>query len=193
MKTTRSSLLIFHLLFTFTAANAQQAELLPHKNAIEVNILFPIFPGNVINAKYTHTLWKNAAYKGDLLIGVNIDIPSDRDTEGNFSDYSLATGYRQFFWKGLFVEYYQLTGYGRLRNHVSKAKTYNSFDWLVAGTCGYKFEFGKRKRIYSILQIGIAKVIYKSNPWPIFEDATLTKEIGEQAFFYGGVQLGFNF
>ena len=96
-------------------------------------------------------------------------------------------------WKGLFIEYYQLTGYGRLRNHVSTGRDYDSFDLLTAGTAGYKFEFGKRKRIYSILQMGIAKVIYKSDPWPIYEDATLIKEAGEQVFFYGGVQFGFNF
>jgi hypothetical protein len=164
-----------------------------HKNGAEVNILFPIFPGNAINAKYTRTLWQKDNLKGDILIGFNIDLPRNRETEGKFSDYSLSTGYRQYFWKGLFAEFYQTTGFGNLKKHVSTSKDYASFDWLVAGTAGYKINLGKSKKIYSIFQVGMANVFYKSNPWPIFEDNTLQKEVGEQPFFYGGVQLGINF
>ncbi len=162
------------------------------KNGVELNVLFPIFPG-ALNVKYTRTLWQKGNLKGDILIGFNIDFAADRETEGRFSDFSLSTGYRQFFWKGLFAEFYQTTGLGNLQNHVSTGKDYNSFDWLVAGTGGYKIDFGKSKRIYSILQLGVANVIYKSNPWPIFADKTLEKEVGEQPFFYSGVQLGINF
>jgi hypothetical protein len=176
-----------------TVHSQNQTAKAPFKNGVEVNILLPIFPGKIFNAKYTRTLWQKNHLKGDVLIGFNTDLPVERETEGTFSEYSLLTGYRQFFFKGLFAELAQTTGYGRLTNHVTTAKDYNSFDWLITGTGGYKFEFGKSKRFYSILQVGMATVVYKSNPWPIYEDKTLKKDVGEQPFFYGGVQIGIHF
>jgi hypothetical protein len=116
----------------------------------------------------------------------------DRDTEGRFADYSLASGYRQYFWKGLHLEFSQTTGLGVLQNHVTTGKTYNSFDWLVSGYIGYKFEFAKKK-LYVLPQFGVAGVIYKSNPWPIYEDKTLTKQVGESPFMLGSLRFGYNF
>jgi hypothetical protein len=59
---------------------------------------------------------------------------SGRDTEGRFADYSIASGYRQYFWKGLPAEFSQKTEIGILRDHVTTGKTYNRFDWLVSGS-----------------------------------------------------------
>jgi hypothetical protein len=159
--------------------------------SLETDILWPF----IVSASRTHfvvNIWQNGNLRGDIYAGVNIDFPRDRETEGRFADYSLATGYRQYFWKGLHVEFSQTTGLGVLQNHVTTGKTYNSFDWLVTGYAGYKFEFA-RKKLYIIPQFGIARVIYKSNPWPIYEDNTLTKEVGESPFMLGSLRFGYNF
>lgn len=130
--------------------------------------------------------------KGNVYAGLNIDFPRLRETEGRFADYSIALGYRQYLWKGLHLEYSQTTGLGVIQNHVSTKKDYNSFDWLVSGYIGYKIELAKNK--FNILpQFGIAKVLFKSNPWPIYEDKLLTKEIGEEPFLLGSLRLGYNF
>ena len=42
-------------------------------------------------------------------------------------------------------------------------------------------------------QFGVAQVLYKSNPWPIYEDETLTKEVGETPFMLGSLRFGYNF
>jgi hypothetical protein len=60
------------------------------------------------------------------------------------------------------------------------------------GHAGYKFEFAQR-RFYMLPQAGIAYVAYKSNPWPIYEDETLTKEVGETPFMLGSLRFGVNF
>jgi hypothetical protein len=161
------------------------------KYSLETDILWPF----LVQSTRTHfiiKLWQKGSLRGDVYAGVNVDFPRDRETEGRFADYSLATGYRQYLWKGLHAEYSQTTGLGVLQNHVTTGKTYNSFDWLITGYVGYKFEFA-RKKLYILPQFGLARVIFKSNPWPIYEDNTLTQEVGETAFMLGSIRLGYNF
>ena len=168
-----------------------QSESTESKFGLERDILWP-FIVQTTRTHFTIKLWQKGNLRGDIYAGVNIDFPRDRETEGRFADYSLATGYRQYFWKGLHLEFSQTTGLGVLENHVTTGKTYNSFDWLITGYVGYKFEFAKQK-IYVIPQFGVAGVVYKSNPWPIYEDNTLTKEVGESPFMLGSLRFGYNF
>ena len=164
---------------TVTAQTAQKES----KFGIETDILWP-FLVQTTRTHFTVKLWQKGHLRGDVYVGLNIDFPRERETEGRFADYSLASGYRQYFWKGLHAEFSQTTGLSVLQNHVTTGKTYNSFDWLITGYVGYKFEFA-RKKFYILPQFGIAGVFYKSNPWPIYEDNTLTKEVGESPFMLG--------
>lgn len=185
------------LLFVFGIVNMlalslfAQTEQKESKYAIETDILWP-FLVKATRSHFVFKLWQKGDLRGDAYLGINVDFPRDRETEGRFADYSIASGYRQYFWKGIHVEFSQTTGLGVLQNHVTTGKTYNSFDWLVSGYLGCKFEFMRRK-IYVLPQFGIAGVIYKSNPWPIYEDNTLTKEIDEAPFLLGSLRLGVNF
>jgi len=113
------------------------------KYGLETDILWP-FVAQATRTHFTIKLWQKGNLRGDIYAGVNIDFPRDRETEGRFADYSLASGYRQYFWKGLHMEFSQTTGLGVLQDHVSTGKIYNSFDWLVSGYIGYKFEFAKK-------------------------------------------------
>ena len=183
--------LMFGIFSLLTTAVVAQTEPESRKWAIETDILWPIFPG-ATRTHITFQCWQKGALHGDVYAGINVDFPQNRETEGRFADYSIASGYRQYFWKGLHLEFSQTTGIGVLQNHVSTGKTYRSFDWLITGYIGYKFELA-RKKLYVLPQFGVARVLYKSNPWPIFEDKTLTKEVGETPFMLGSLRFGYNF
>ncbi|MFO0358812.1 MAG: hypothetical protein ACK50A_17790 [Sphingobacteriaceae bacterium] len=187
----KKSLLILGIVGLISSSTFAQTEQKESKLAIETDILWPFFPG-ATRTHFTVKLWQKGHFRGDIYGGISIDFPRDRATEGRFADYSIASGYRQYFWKGLHLEYCQTTGMGVLQNHVTTGKTYNSFDWLVTGYIGYKFEFAKKK-LYILPQFGVANVFYKSNPWPIYEDETLTKEVGESPFMLGSLRFGYNF
>jgi hypothetical protein len=192
IETMKKLILIFSFLGALTSVGfAQNSSNKGGKYALETDILWPIFPG-ATRTHFTVNLWQKGSLRGDVYVGINIDFPQDRETEGRFADYSIASGYRQYFWKGLHVEFSQTTGLGVLQNHVTTGKTYNSFDWLMTGYVGYKFEFAQKK-LYILPQFGVAGVVYKSNPWPIYEDNTLKKEVGESPFMLGSLRFGYNF
>ena len=187
----KKSILIFGLVGMLTSPVFAQNVQKDSKYAIETDILWPF----LVQTTRTHfivKLWQKGHLRGDMYVGINIDFPRNRETEGRFADYSIASGYRQYLWKGLHAEFSQTTGLGVLQNHVTTKKTYNSFDWLVTGYVGYKFEFA-HKKLYVLPQFGVAGVVYKSNPWPIYEDNTLTNEVGESPFPLGTLRLGYNF
>lgn len=185
------NLIVFLLgLILLTPSIFAQTKQNESKYGLETDILWPFFPG-ATRTHFTVKLWQKGHLRGDIYAGINVDFPQNRETEGRFADYSIASGYRQYFWKGLHVEYSQTTGLGVLQNHVTTGKTYNSFDWLATGYVGYKFEFAQKK-FYVLPQFGVARVIYKSNPWPIYQDNTLTKEVGETPFMLGSLRFGIN-
>lgn len=186
----KNSVLLICILSMLTMNVFAQSEPKESKFGLETDIIWP-FVAQATRTHFTIKLWQKGHLRGDLCVGLNIDFPRDRETEGRFADYSMASGYRQYFWKGLHLEFSQTTGLGVLQNHVSTGKTYNSFDWLVSGYIGYKFEFAKKK-LYVIPQFGVAGVVYKSNPWPIFEDNTLSKQVGESPFILGTLRFGYN-
>ncbi len=175
---------------TVTSAEAQETPR-ESKYSVETDVLWPFFPG-AFRGHFVFRLWQKGKLRGDAYVGANVDFPRNRDTEGRFADYSVASGYRQYLWKGLHAEFSQTTGLGVLENHVTTGKTYRSFDWLMTGYVGYRFEFAD-KRYYVVPQFGVANVVYKSNPWPIFEDKTLAREVGEQPFPVGALRFGFSF
>lgn len=162
------------------------------KWGIEVNVLWPIFPGNLYRVQATRILWQKNKLRGDLILGGNTIISDKREEEGTFSDYSLVTGYRQYFGKGLHLELTQQTGFGNLKNHVTTGKEYNSFDYGMQLLAGYKFNI-PRSRFYTAVQMGLGRTIYQSDPWPIYEDETLEKVVGNETIFVGGVLVGIRF
>jgi|688.fasta_scaffold110561_2 hypothetical protein len=192
MKKMKSTVVLCILLALSTSLYGQTNEPPAKKWGAEFNILWPIFPGNLIRTQMTRSIWQNENIKGDVLFGININFPQDRETEGRFSDYSIVTGYRQYLFKGLHVEFNQQMGYGNLKNHVTTKKEYKSFDWGVQLLAGYKYDIPKTK-LYTAVQLGAGSTIYQSNPWPIFTDNTLTKEVGNEIIFVGGIQLGVRF
>ena len=187
----RISIIVLCLLVGAYWVHAQEQN--DRKWGVEFNALYPIYPSNVYDLKVGRELWKKGNYKGELLTGIHLRPEEFRDTEGDFKDISLILSYRQYLWRGLNIESYNLLGSGRLNNHVTTDKDYSSFDVVNALFIGYKVDFEKAKRFYVLTQLGFARVNYKSNPWPIYEDDTLTTEEEENVFFNGGVQIGLKF
>ena len=165
-----------------------------NKWMVEFNALYPIYPSNVYDLKIGRTLWSSGNLRGQFLTGIHLRPEEFRDTEGSFSDVSLILSYRQYLWKGLNIESYNLLGRGTLNNHVTTDKNYSSFDMVNALFIGYKVDLGKAKRFYILTQLGLARVNYKSDPWPVYEDNTLTALEEDESFFLnGGVQVGIRF
>lgn len=194
----KQTILIFAMVLTMTSTLLSQKVENSSTFAVETDILWPFFPG-LTRTQATITLLQDGDLKGDLLVGVNSFFPDDRETEGHFSEYSIVTGYRQYLWQGLHVEFSQSTGMSVLDNHVTSRKSYTSYDWAVTGYIGYKFDLAEFnptsviKSLYIIPQFGVESVIYKSNPWPIYEDKTLTKEVGERPIILGSLRFGCTF
>lgn len=187
----RKFLLSVGMLCLFPTSGFAQTNGVDRKFGLETDILWPFFPG-ATRTHFTVKLWQNGHFRGDVYAGINIDFPQNRETEGRFADYSIASGYRQYFWEGLHFEFSQTTGLGVLENHVGNGRTYYSFDWLMTGYVGYKFEFA-RGLLYILPQFGVAGVVYKSNPWPIYLDETRSKEVGEAPFMLGSLRFGIHF
>lgn len=187
----RTVLVVLSLLLYAQEADAQEQS--DRKWMVEFNVLYPIYPANIYDLKIGRELWESGDLRGEFLAGIHLRPEEFRDTEGDFRDISVILSYRQYLWKGLNIESYNLLSNGRLNNHVTTGEDYSSFDMVNALFIGYNLEFGKAKRLYVLTQLGFARVNYKSNPWPIYEDNTLTIEEDEGVFFNGGVQIGFKF
>jgi hypothetical protein len=174
--------------------HAQEMSSSSKKWGAEINILWPIFPGNIYKGQVTYETWRKNHLAGDAFVGFHIRPTEFREDEGDFANYALTFGYRQFFWKGLHAEIYQAIGPGFNTKNVIDGKNYTSWDYEVGFLLGYRLElFRKEKRDkmkispYLSTQHGFYYVAAKSNPHPIrnFEE--------EQPVYVGTLNLGIRF
>jgi hypothetical protein len=175
-------------------ANAQSEPTPAKRWGAEFNILWPIFPGNIYKGQVTYETWRKAELAGDAYVGFHIRPFEFREDEGDFANYALTFGYRQFFWKGLHAEIYQAIGPGFNRNNAITGQDYDSWDYEVGLLLGYRLElFPKEKRDqmrfspYISTQQGFYYLAAQSNPHPI-QNST-----GETPFYVGTLNLGVRF
>lgn len=183
------SVLLFITTFTFSSS-AQDSLLNSRKWAIEVNALWPVFPGNIYSARVLHQVYANAKTSADVYLGFAHKPYEFRDTEGEFSNSAIVFGYRQYIWKGLNAEFYNAIGPGRIRNSVVNGQNYRSIDYELAMLLGYRIHFLKKKKtpLYvNLMPVGIAYVAYQSNPHPI------VGQTEERPIYFGKVQVGLRF
>ncbi|MFO0486579.1 MAG: hypothetical protein ACK51A_13100, partial [Sphingobacteriia bacterium] len=112
----------------------------------ELNVLWPIFPGNIYKGQATYETWRQNQLAGDVYLGFHIRPFEKRDDEGEFSNYALTFGYRQYFWQGLHAELYQAFGPGFNRDNVIDGKDYTSWDYEWGMLLGYRWEFLKKEK-----------------------------------------------
>lgn len=160
----------------------------------EVNLLWPIFPGNIYKGQVTYEAWRKNHLAGDVYLGVHMHPTRFREDEGDFGNFALTFGYRQFVWKGLHLELYQAFGPGWNRNNVIDGKDYDSWDYEVGALAGYRWEFlakEKREKMkispYVSTQHGMYYLAAQSNPHPIVDFT------GEVPFYVGTLNFGIKF
>jgi hypothetical protein len=195
MDTMKKLMIMMGLSLIFlTAVQAQDREVVPKRWGAEVNVLWPIFPGNIYKGQVTYEAWRKKELAGDIYVGVHIRPWEYREDEGDFSNYALTFGYRQFFWKGLHAELYQAFGPGYNRNNVVTEQDYTSWDYEVGLLLGYRWEFlSQQKQVrnkfspYLSTQQGFYYLAAQSNPHPIKNSS------GEKPVFVATLNFGVRF
>jgi hypothetical protein len=173
---------------------AQQTNAPSKKWGAEINFLWPIFPGNIYKGQATYEAWRNNDLAGDIFVGVHIRPFEFREEEGDFSNYALTFGYRQYIWKGLHVELYNAFGPGFNRNNAINGRDYTSWDYEFGVLAGYRWEFlSQEKRQsskfspYLSMQHGFYYLAAQSNPHPIVDFT------GEKPIYVGTLNFGVRF
>lgn len=153
---------------------------------VETSALWPIFPGNLLQLRAAIPV----AWDGrmQLLAGLQGHVPHMRNTEGKFSSLAAHLGVRLYIWKGLHADVMTTLGMGSLRGSVVDGRDYDSFDVEVMGLVGWRFEVGP---VYGLVQpLGIASVVYRSNPWAIAGEGRRTTE---PPIYVGNIAVGVQF
>jgi hypothetical protein len=190
------SILIYVALTAITAITAfgQEQNIPSRKWGAEVNLLWPIYPGNIYKGQATYETWRKNDLAGDVFVGFHIRPSEFREEEGDFANYALTFGYRQFVWKGLHLELYNAFGPGFNKNNPVDGKDYTSWDYEVGLLAGYRWEFLKKEKRekmkispYLSTQHGFYYVASKSNPHPIIGSTS------ERPIYVGTLNLGIRF
>lgn len=190
------SIFIYFALTAITVINAfgQEPNIPSRKWGAEVNLLWPIFPGNIYKGQVTYETWRKNDLAGDVFVGFHIRPSEFREEEGDFANYALTFGYRQFVWKGLHFELYNAFGPGFNKNNPVDGKDYTSWDYEVGLLAGYRWEFLKKEKRekmkfspYLSTQHGFYYVASKSNPHPIIGST------GEKPIYVGTLNFGIRF
>lgn len=186
------------------------------KQGFRSNVLWPIFPGGKFRFVYRRSLHSNAAWRTDLLLGVGHSLPENRPTEGTFTETSGILGFRQFWNSAWHLEFQAAYGRSRLTQAVSpgptsltslalistsvdlfvldevaRKRSYTSMDLELMGLIGYEWKLADNWSLD--LQAGVAKVVSKSNPWPIYADENRREMVGESALPVGVVNVTYWF
>jgi hypothetical protein len=184
---------VFLIAFSFQL-HAQVDAPLPKKWGVEINVLWPVFPGNMYKGQVTYETWRKKDLAGDVFVGYHIRPFEFREQEGDFANYALTFGYRQYVWKGLHLEFYNAFGPGFNRNNAVNGNNYTSWDYEVGLLTGYRWDLMKpekranaRFHPYLSVQHGFYYVAAKSNPHPIGEAD------GERAVYVGILNFGLRF
>jgi len=85
----KKSVLLLGIVSVLTMNATAQNDEKEGKFGLETDILWP-FVAQATRTHFTIKLWQKGNLRGDVYVGVNIDFPRDRETEGRFADYSLA-------------------------------------------------------------------------------------------------------
>ncbi|MEX1188455.1 MAG: hypothetical protein WED33_04300, partial [Bacteroidia bacterium] len=186
------SIVLFLIICKASISQTSDSLNINKKWGVELNLLWPIFPGNIYKGQVTYETWRKKELVGDVYLGFHIRPFEYRETEGDFSNLALTFGYRQFLWKGLHLELYQAFGPGFNRTNVIDGKDYDSWDYEIGGMVGYRWEFLKNrneKKVspYISTQHGMFYLAAQSNPHPIKDFS------GEKPFYVGTLNFGIKF
>ncbi len=113
------------------------------KHSVFIDPLLPFF--NLVIVNYGYKLKKSNELIAGLVLSKSTTTPTKYyDYPGDIKSISPIFGYRQYFYKGLHLEYWLMPGYNRY-NDKTKQKHYNSFSIYNEIRLGYNFEFAIAK------------------------------------------------
>lgn len=136
--------------------------------AFEVNLLWPFFPGGIVDFKLLIPALRPDRHvlRGEAVLGLQSDfgwrfIRDDPDEYGRVSILSLKLGWRQFIAWGLHLDATVNAGW---RNEVGNPHAdgvINSFQGRFWGFAGYQHEFGPR--VYLNLRGGVGVHLWRTD------------------------------
>ncbi|WP_046247040.1 hypothetical protein [Hymenobacter terrenus] len=178
-------------LFSMLSTQAQTPTAAPPTSRLsaEVNILWPIFPGNLYNGKVLYNLRPGTDRPSAMYLGFNVRPQEFREDEGDWSNWEALVGYRHYFTSRINFDAQAGFGQGTLKKSVVDGRDYQSFDVEVGAFLGYKLPLGgKRVKPYINLQpLGVLYVAYQSEKHPIVGQSS------EKPIYAGAVQFGLRF
>jgi hypothetical protein len=162
IKPSLCSCLALSILAAPAAADPAPAE--AGRPGMEVNVLWPFFPGGMFDAR---VLLPGVTAGGLVVVGARSDYnQSLRSDEGQAFELYAQLGYRQFVWRGLHAELITETGLDHLAHGVGamSAHTANALAFVVWGFAGYQQPL--TDRFYVNVRAGAGYMAYHSDPWP---------------------------
>ncbi|MGH1342691.1 MAG: hypothetical protein ACRBN8_14115 [Nannocystales bacterium] len=136
--------------------------------AFEVNVLWPFFPGGIVDLKVVIPVLRRdyANWRGELITGLHSDfewrfIRDDRDNYGQVAFLGVKLGWRQFLAYGLHVDLTVNAGWRHERDNPHATGTINSFQGRFWGFAGYQHEF--TRRVYANLRGGLGVHLWRTD------------------------------
>ena len=131
----------------------------PKKWGIETELIQPFLPNvGIIRLTATRTISSaKSKMKGDLLLGMYIRPNVKHDVVEKINEYMLVLGYRQYFWKGLYLEGKANVGYAWGTRNLIDGKDYETSTVFWESNLGYKFNVTNKTKtsFYLIPQFGV--------------------------------------
>ncbi|MCG8700198.1 MAG: hypothetical protein MI922_19245 [Bacteroidales bacterium] len=154
------------------------------KNSIELNVIWPFVP-KIYQVKYGREFFQfNNGMKSEFIASINYRPWVKSDHEGDKTMFSLAAGYRHFWWKGINSELSIYPEFVKIKNNVVDGKNYSDFYVVPEFYTGYKGNIGKKGLFYNI-QVGTGKVIFINGTYPRSEESDF--------FINGNLTVGYSF
>lgn len=116
------------------------------KNALEINILWPFFPGGLTDVKLLRPIVGSGNTRGELIIGAFSDFSwRARDANaGKVATLAAKFGYRQYLWSGFHIETTVNTGWRQEKDNPNDGSTLNAFVGRLWSFAGYQHSLSER-------------------------------------------------
>jgi hypothetical protein len=141
----------------FANAQTNTKGIVTRKWGLETELVQPFIPEvHIIRFQATRMLYASATKHGDLLIGAWIRPNVKHDVVEKINEYMVLVGYRQYLWKGLYIEIKSNMGYAWGTKNLIDEKDYETPTWFWESNIGYKFKFASREKhnLYLIVKAG---------------------------------------
>jgi hypothetical protein len=158
---------------------------------IKANVLWPFYPGGKYRLTARKALNSSKDYRTEGHLGLSFQVPVDRDTEGRWSEQAVLIGFRQYLASPLHFELVTGIGKSKLENHVKTGLDYEATAVEVHVSFGYEWMLSANWSVD--VQAGAAKVLSKSEDWPVYKDSSLTEEVGEEVIPTGAIHITYWF